>query len=79
MNVEFINPFLESIVNVLSTMAQLEAKPGRPMIKKDDVAQGDVTGLIGMTGEQARGSLAVSFSEQAILEISKQRLGDESK
>jgi len=78
MNVEFINPFLESLLNVLSTMAQQDARAGRPMIKQDDVANGDVTGLIGMTGAQARGSLAVTFSEAAILEISSKMLGEES-
>ncbi len=78
MNVAFINPFLESILNVLNTMAQLEAKPGRPMIKKDDVACGDVTGVIGMTSAQAKGSLAITFSEAAILDISKRMLGEES-
>lgn len=79
MNAELINPFLEAIHDVLNTMAQLEVRPGRPMIKQDDVAQGDVTGLIGMTGERARGSLAVTFSEQAILDISRRMLGEESK
>ena len=78
MNVAFINPFLESILNVLNTMAQLEAKPGRPMLKKDDVACGDVTGVIGMTSVQAKGSLAITFSEAAILDISKRMLGEES-
>lgn len=79
MNAELINPFLEAITNVLRTMAQLEPKPGRPLIKTDDVAHGDVTGLIGMAGEQARGSLAVTFSEAAILDITKRMLGEESK
>lgn len=79
MNAELINPFLEAMRDVLNTMAQLEVTPGRPMIKQDDVAQGDVTGLIGMTGERARGSLAVTFSEQAILDISRRMLGEESK
>lgn len=79
MNAELINPFLEAILDVLSTMAQLEAKPGRPTLKQDDAAHGDVTGLIGMTGEQARGSLAVTFSERAILDISRRMLGEESK
>lgn len=78
MNVTFINPFLESILNVLSTMAQVEAKAGRPLIKKDDVARGDVTGVIGMTSAQAKGSLAITFSEAAILDISKRMLGEES-
>lgn len=79
MNAELINPFLEAILGVLNTMAQLKATPGRPIVKQDDIAHGDVTGLIGMTGEQARGSLAVTFSEQAILDISRRMLGEESK
>ncbi len=78
MNVAFINPFLESILNVLNTMAQLEAKAGRPMIKTDDMARGDVTGVIGMTSPQVKGSLAITFSEQAILDICKRMLGEES-
>lgn len=78
MNVAFINPFLESLLNVLGTMAQVEAKVGRPMIKKDDVASGDVTGVIGMTSAKVRGSLAITFSEAAILDIGKRMLGEES-
>ena len=42
MNAEFINPFLTSLTNVLSTMANLELSPGKPKLKKDDVARGDV-------------------------------------
>ena len=35
MNVEFINPFLSSLINVLSTMAQTQLKPGKPRIKTE--------------------------------------------
>ena len=77
MNVDFVNPFLEATLNVLKTMAKLEAKPGRPAVKSNDVAHGDVTGLIGMTGEQAKGTLAITFTEQVILEITKRMLSAE--
>jgi chemotaxis protein CheX len=50
MNVEYVNPFLSSLVNVLSTMANTTIVPGQPRIKKDEVARGDVSGLIGMIG-----------------------------
>lgn len=76
--VEFVNPFLESILNVLSTMAMIEAKPGRPSLKTSEVACGDVTGIIGMTGERARGTLAITFTEFVILEITKRMLGEEA-
>ena len=64
MNVEFINPFLSSLINVLSTMAQTELKPGKPRIKTDEVACGDVSGLIGMVGAQPRGSFSITFDEK---------------
>ncbi len=77
MNVEFINPFLKSITNILSVMAQTEARAGRPVKKEDNVAMGDVTGIIGMAGQQAKGSLAITFTEPVILHIAGQMLGEE--
>jgi chemotaxis protein CheX len=68
MDVTFINPFLEAAVNVLQTMAFTETQVGKPFLKsKTPLSQGDVTGIVGLTGNQ-HGSLAVSFSEAAILQ-----------
>ncbi len=75
MNVAFINPFLEATVEVLKTMAFLEPVPGKPYLKNDNVAKGDISGIIGLTGD-ARGSLALSFSEGAILKIVTNMLGE---
>ena len=77
MKVEFINPFLESIVNVLETMANVKATPGKPQRKDEDVAQGDVTGVIGMASEQVKGSLAITFTSAAIFDIARRMLGEE--
>ncbi|RJQ55912.1 MAG: chemotaxis protein CheX [Nitrospiraceae bacterium] len=77
MNTDFINPFLESIINVLTTMAGTEAKPGRPFLKTEKSAKGDVTGIIGLMGEKAKGSLAITFTEPAILHIASKMLGEE--
>jgi chemotaxis protein CheX len=77
MKVEFINPFLESIVNVLETMANVKATPGKPQRKEEDVAHGDVTGVIGMASEQVKGSLAITFTSAAIFDIAKRMLGEE--
>ncbi len=74
---KFINPLLESTVTVLSTMAMIDAKPGKPSKKDSNVALGDVTGMIDLTGPQAKGSLAISFSEAAILDITQKMLGEE--
>ncbi|AGH82173.1 chemotaxis protein CheX [Psychromonas sp. CNPT3] len=76
MNSEFVNPFLSSFINVLQTMAQIEIKPGRPSLKKNAVAHGDVSGLIGMVGATAKGSFALSFDEKLALNVFRLMVGD---
>lgn len=76
MKVKYINPFLTATVNVIKTMAFLELIPGKPSLKKDALAKGDVSGIIGLTGD-ASGSLSVSFSLGLIKEIMKNMLGEE--
>ena len=77
MDVRFINPFLEATIDVLKTMAFVESRPGKPYLKKDNLAKGDVSGIIGFTGA-ATGSMALSFSEKCILTIVSNMLGEES-
>lgn len=77
MNVKYINPLLESTVTVLSTMAMIEATPGKPHLKANGLPLGEVTGLIDFKSDQAQGSLAISFSERAILDITKRLLGEQ--
>jgi chemotaxis protein CheX len=76
MNAEFINPFISALINVMSTMAQIELKPGKPKRKSDDKAGGDISGLIGMVGENIKGSLSISFEENLVLEIMDKMLGE---
>ena len=76
MNVEFINPFLSSMLNVMSTMAQMELIPEKPRLKKDEVALGDVSGLIGMVSPQAKGSLSITFEGDLALATMKKMVGE---
>lgn len=75
MEVRYINPFLTATVNVIKTMAFIEVKAGKPFLKKDNLATGDVTGIIGITGE-TEGSMSVSFSEACILAIVSNMFGE---
>lgn len=77
MKAEFVNPFLNAILGVLSTMAQIEAKPGKPYVKTERASMGDVSGLIGLAGNQMKGSLAISFTEPVIFQVAKNMLGEE--
>ena len=74
MNVKFISPLLESTVNVLSTMAMVAITPGKPHIKDEPKTLGEITGLIKLSGDEIQGSLAISFSEAAILDITEKML-----
>jgi chemotaxis protein CheX len=76
MNVEFINPFLSSMLNVMSTMAQMELTPEKPKLKQDEVAMGDVSGLIGMVSDQTKGSLSITFDGPLALATMKGMVGE---
>jgi chemotaxis protein CheX len=73
---ELIRPFLETMLNVLKTMANLEPKIGKPFLKDGLEPIGDVTGVIGLAGENVCGSMALVFTEGALLEVSSHMLGE---
>jgi chemotaxis protein CheX len=74
--VTFAKPFVKATINVLSTMAMIDPKPGKPYVKKDQTATGDVSAVIGVTGEQ-NGTISVSFSKQCAVAMVKAMLGDD--
>lgn len=76
MNVEFINPFLSSIANVLATMAMLEIKPGKIHLDDGSIPKADVTGLISMKSPKAEGTLAISFTDKSLQAITERMLGE---
>jgi len=76
MDAKLINPFINATTNVLETMAFIKSVPGKPYLKKDDAAKGDVTGVIGITGE-TNGTIAVTFEEGCILKIVSNMFGEE--
>jgi len=76
MDVQLINPFINATLNVLSTMAFVNPSAGKPYLKKDNIAQGDVTGVIGITGE-ANGTISVTFDRGSILQVVSNMFGEE--
>lgn len=76
MNAEFVNPFITGLLNVTETMAQTKLTPGKPKRKNDEVAKGDVSGLIGMVGPEVRGSMSITFDEALALTIMERMVGE---
>ncbi|VAX01398.1 hypothetical protein MNBD_GAMMA21-2632 [hydrothermal vent metagenome] len=77
MDAKLINPVLETMVSVLSTMANVKPNLGKPKIKTDEVALGDVTGIMSMVSPKVRASLAISFSKSIIIDLVQRMLGEE--
>ena len=75
MDVKLINPFIDATINVLETMAFMTVTAGKPYVKQDNIAVGDVTGVMGLTGV-AHGTIAVTFQENCILTVVSNMLGE---
>ncbi len=78
MDVKLVNPFINATINVLETMAFIDVKAGKPYLKKDSVAVGDVTAVLGLTGV-ANGTISVTFEEKCILTVVSNMLGETIK
>lgn len=78
MRVEYINPFILATKKVLSTMAFMESKPGKPYLKQenDKKAMGDISAVIELSGE-SKGSIGISFTKECILQVAAQMFGQE--
>lgn len=74
-SVAFINPVLDAVGNVLTTMAQLTAAPGKPYVNRERTAVGEVTGIIGLVGD-LKGVLSVTFEKGVILKIANTMLDE---
>ena len=76
MNVEYINPFISATLQALEVMAAAAPQRGNPFVKRDQVAKGDISGVIGLAGE-ATGSVAVTFPASLAQRIYSQMVGEE--
>ena len=76
MKAELVNPFITATKNVLETMAFITVIPGKPYLKKDSTATGDVSSIVGMTGNM-NGSFSISFEKKVILKIVSNMFGEE--
>lgn len=72
----FINAFIEGVQKTLSLMAQTDVKAAPPKIEKVFQSRGEVAGVVGMVAGEMKGTLTISFSKPAILEILRNMLGE---
>ena len=73
---EIAKPFIEATGSVLSMMASIDPVAGKPYLKKTDRAHGDVSAVMGLTGDKT-GSISISFPKAVAVKIVKNMLGDD--
>ena len=74
-DVDIAKHFISAATTVTFTMAQLIVTPGKFFVKHDHMSQGDITAVMDVTGQKT-GTIAVSFSRAAAVELAKGMLGD---
>lgn len=82
--IEFSKPFIDAAKNVFETMVFAPIEPQKPMIKNDSVSRGDITAVLGLSGEiekngtrgQYKAMLVISFPYEAYFKIASAMLGE---
>ena len=73
MNVEFINPFIESTLRSLEMMAGITAEKIGLEVKDDHITAYEISSIIGITGETT-GSIIISMPERLACKIASNML-----
>ena len=74
--VEIAKPFISAVTTVLSTMAGVTPSVGKPYVKKDAKASGDISAVLGITGAH-KGTVSLTFSRSCAVFLVKSMLGDD--
>jgi len=73
---EHINPFIESVIEVMEMMLDLSPESFPPVLKSEASMSGDISGIIGFASDEVTGAIALSFPEAAALFVYEQMMGE---
>jgi len=76
MDVKFINPFINAVVKAIETMLGDSAERMAPSVKKDNIPQGDISGIIGFASNNIYGSVALSFPTATAVLVFNKMMGE---
>jgi chemotaxis protein CheX len=78
-DVEFLNPFIDAIIQTLKTTGQVETvTPTQTTLMKDnDTLVSDITGSLTIVAKAFRGSISICFPKETFLKIVSRMLGHE--
>jgi chemotaxis protein CheX len=76
MDIQYINPFIVAVKNVFDTMIELPFKLGKPTLKKDNLPEHDVSGIIGLSGN-VTGCVVINMSKEVAFLLVGSLIGTE--
>ncbi len=75
MKVEYINPFITSVVSVYDTMLGCSLTRGKPYLREKNAPPHEVSGIIGLSGK-AKGTVVLCLSEKVAIKSTEAFLGE---
>ena len=76
-NIDYINPFIEAVVNTFQTMVNVVPTREKVFLKGDSEDVYGVSGIIGLGGE-ATGAVVLNFPEQVAIAAVSRFIGEEA-
>jgi chemotaxis protein CheX len=73
---KLLQAFTDGVLKTLATIAQTEAKVGKPFIEPEFTEKGEIAGMVGMVAAPLKGTLFISFKKEAIFHIMENMLGE---
>jgi chemotaxis protein CheX len=77
LNVEYINPFIAATLQALEVTTNLRPARGKPRVRRERYAQGDVTAIITLAGP-SRGTIALSLPASLAIRLYSEMVGEEA-
>ena len=83
--IDFSRPFVDACKNIFSTMVMCNLEAQRPTIKSDSASRGDITAVIGLSGELEKipgkknpykAMLVISFPYETYFKVASAMLGE---
>ncbi len=78
MDIKYINPFIESVLNNLEQMAALKAVKMQVSVTKEAKTHAEISGVIGLSGG-VKGSAVISFPKSIALAVASAMFMEELK
>ena len=73
---EFINAFIQSVINTHRITANVQLFAGKASIQPKAAKNGEVTGFLGIVSNNSKWILSISYAKDSVLQIYKTMFGE---